>query len=91
MSAGTRSTAGASRRILEGIADGTYLYFTHSYAVAANDDVPPSCVATTSHGHAFASVVDHQRVFGVQFHPEKSGEAGQRLLQNFVDLCLPSA
>jgi len=45
------------------------------------------CVAATTYGMAFAAVVERGRVFGVQFHPEKSGEDGLRILRNFVALC----
>ena len=70
-------------RLLDGIADGTQAYFTHSYAA----DVTGEAVATTTHAAPFASVVETDRVFGVQFHPEKSGPSGVRMLRNFVALC----
>lgn len=70
-------------RVLDGIAAGTQAYFTHSYAAEVTDEA----VATTTHGVAFASVVETPRVFGVQFHPEKSGPAGIRILRNFVTSC----
>ena len=70
-------------RLLAGIADGTQAYFTHSYAA----DVTDETVATTTHAVPFASVVETGKVFGVQFHPEKSGESGVQLLRNFVALC----
>jgi glutamine amidotransferase len=44
-------------------------------------------VASTSYGSTFASVVESGRICGVQFHPEKSGEDGMRILRNFVTLC----
>jgi imidazole glycerol-phosphate synthase subunit HisH len=66
--------------ILTGIDDGTQVYFTHSYAAPVTSD----CVATTTHGRPFASVVQREHVAGVQFHPEKSGGAGVRILRNFV-------
>jgi glutamine amidotransferase len=70
-------------RLLAGVGGDAYAYFTHSYAAP----ITGACVASTTHGTPFASVVDRGRVFGVQFHPEKSGEAGMRILRNFVDLC----
>jgi glutamine amidotransferase len=71
--------AGPSR-ILEGVADQTYVYFTHSFAAP----VTPQCTASVTHGETFAAVVERGNVAGVQFHPEKSGRAGLRMLQNFV-------
>ena len=59
-------------RLLDGHRAGTQAYFTHSYAA----DITPEAVATTTHAAPFASVVETDRVFGVQFHPEKSGTAG---------------
>jgi glutamine amidotransferase len=74
-------------RLLAGIPDGTQAYFTHSYAA----DVTDEAVATTTHAAPFASVVESGQLFGVQFHPEKSGPSGVRMLKNFVALCSPSA
>jgi glutamine amidotransferase len=59
------------------------VYFTHSYAAP----VTRECVASTTHANAFSSAVERDNVFGVQFHPEKSGEAGLRILRNFLDVC----
>ena len=70
-------------RLLAGVESGTQAYFTHSYAA----DITPEAVAVTTHAAPFASVVETERVFGVQFHPEKSGTAGVRMLRNFVALC----
>ena len=70
-----------------GSVDGEYAYFVHSYYAAPDD--AGAVVATTDYGTAFASVVANERgnVFGTQFHPEKSGETGLRILRNFVDIC----
>ncbi len=75
--------------ILEGIPDGADLYFVHSYAVAPLDE--SLVVAETAHGGRFASVVARDRLLGVQFHPERSGRDGLRLLANFVGLAAPAA
>ncbi len=66
--------------LLDGIPDGTQVYFTHSYAAP----VTAACVAATTHGERFAAAVERDHVWGVQFHPEKSGRAGLKILENFV-------
>jgi len=67
---------------LEGIADGDYVYFVHSYFVAPKD---ASLVATTtSYGVTFASSIATDNLFACQFHPEKSQELGLRILANFA-------
>jgi imidazole glycerol-phosphate synthase subunit HisH len=68
-------------RLLAGIDSSAYFYFAHSYAVP---DSNGSTTATCFHGTSFAAVVEKQNICGVQFHPEKSGGAGSRLLQNFL-------
>jgi glutamine amidotransferase len=70
-------------RLLAGVADGTYVYFTHSYAAP----VTPEAVGTAVHGAPFAAAVERDHVMGVQFHPEKSSEAGLRMIRNFVAFC----
>ncbi|MEF8827732.1 MAG: imidazole glycerol phosphate synthase subunit HisH [Haloarcula sp.] len=73
--------------LVEGV-DGEHAYFVHSYYAVPDDE--NATVATTDYGSDFASVVanDAGNVFGTQFHPEKSGETGLRILQNYVDYCL---
>ena len=66
--------------ILQDIRDGDQVYFTHSFAAP----VTPDCVASTTYGVKFASVVERGQVAGVQFHPEKSGEVGLAILRNFL-------
>jgi glutamine amidotransferase len=69
-------------KLLAGIADATSVYFTHSYA----PPITRAAVATTEHGVRFASVVEQGCLYGVQFHPEKSGDAGLRILRSFVEI-----
>jgi imidazole glycerol phosphate synthase glutamine amidotransferase subunit len=68
--------------LLEGIAENAYFYFAHSYAAAVCD---PFTAAVCDHGFPFVAVIEHRHLMAVQFHPEKSGEAGARLLGNFVE------
>lgn len=68
-------------RLLDGIGADEYFYFAHSYAASADG---PATVATCKHGREFTAVLETERIFGVQFHPEKSGAAGAKLLDNFL-------
>jgi glutamine amidotransferase len=70
-----------------GSVDGEYAYFVHSYYASPQD--PDAVVATTDYGVEFPAIVanDAGNVMGTQFHPEKSGETGLRLLENFVAYC----
>ncbi|WP_254536582.1 imidazole glycerol phosphate synthase subunit HisH [Halomarina litorea] len=72
--------------LVEGV-DGQHAYFVHSYYAVPDDE--SATVATTDYGREFASIVANDRgnVFGTQFHPEKSGETGLRILRNFVEMC----
>jgi imidazole glycerol phosphate synthase glutamine amidotransferase subunit len=73
--------------VFAGIADGADLYFVHSYAgVLADGPDAGAALATTTHGGTFVSAVARGTLVGVQFHPERSGTDGLRLLGNFVDL-----
>jgi glutamine amidotransferase len=71
-----------SAAIVEDVADGSQVYFTHSYVAPVTSDT----VAVADHGEPFAAVVSHGQVAGVQFHPEKSGDVGLRILKNFAAL-----
>ena len=74
-------------RLLEGIGSVAYFYFAHSYAAFAADvDSGPFVTATCTHGAEFVSVLEKENIHAVQFHPEKSGEAGARVLANFLRL-----
>lgn len=68
---------------------GEYVYFVHSYAP---EGVPPeSRLALCTHGRDFPAIAGRGRVMGTQFHPERSGEAGLRLLSNFLEMAHGSA
>jgi glutamine amidotransferase len=69
-------------RLLRGLDSGAQVYFTHSYAAP----VTPDCVAATTHANRFASAVERDNIWGVQFHPEKSGDAGLQILRNFLEM-----
>jgi imidazole glycerol phosphate synthase glutamine amidotransferase subunit len=75
----------AGSRLLEGIDSEAYFYFAHSYGVPYSGDVAAmETRATCSYGGAFVAVAEKESVFAVQFHPEKSADAGQRVLENFL-------
>ncbi len=65
-----------------GLHEGEHVYFTHSYRAP----VVPETTATCNYGSDFSAVVERGNIMGVQFHPEKSGPAGLRLLSNFLEL-----
>jgi glutamine amidotransferase len=69
--------------LLEGVADGSYAYFVHSYYVAPAD--PEIVLATTDYEIDYASIVGRDNVFGIQFHPEKSQAVGLKILRNFTE------
>jgi len=74
--------------LLEGLSD-RYVYFVHSYAP---EGVPEDlCLARCTHGRDFPAVAGRDRVMGTQFHPERSGPAGLRLLANFLQMSGESA
>jgi imidazole glycerol-phosphate synthase subunit HisH len=69
--------------LLHGLGPEPWVYFVHSYAAGDTDDV----VATCDYGGSVVAAVERDRLWATQFHPEKSGPAGLRLLANFVALC----
>ena len=72
-----------SARLLAGLQPGAQVYFTHSYAAPVTSDT----AAATNHCATFASVVERDNIFGVQFHPEKSSDPGLQMLRNFLRVC----
>ena len=69
-------------RLFEGVADGEYVYFVHGFYAEPGEDT----VATCSYATEFSAAVERDNFFAVQFHPEKSGEAGERILRNFLEV-----
>jgi glutamine amidotransferase len=71
--------------LFEGIPNGSYVYFVHSYYVDTAEDTLAAC----EYGRTFAAAVvnDAGNVMGTQFHPEKSGDIGLKMLRNFVRMC----
>ena len=69
-------------RLMIGLPRKSFVYFTHSYRVPVIEHT----VATCEYGGPFSAVIEQGRIFGVQFHPEKSGLAGKQLLKNFCEL-----
>jgi len=68
--------------LLAGVPDGAHVYFVHSYALALG----PETAATAEYGGPFSAVVQRGNLCGMQFHPERSGRTGARLLANFLAL-----
>ncbi len=69
-------------RLLQGVADGAFVYFTHSYRVPLLAATAAEC----EYGGGFSAAVEQENLFGVQFHPEKSGKVGLKILSNFCEL-----
>ncbi len=70
--------------LLEGIPDGSFFYFVHSYYVDAEN--PEDTIATTDYGIDYTSIAGRGTAFGIQFHPEKSQDLGLRILKNFAEM-----
>lgn len=75
----------SKNKLITDIKNDSYFYFIHSYKVLVEDNENSIC--TTNYGlNTFCSVVNSANIFGTQFHPEKSGKVGEKLIQNFLDL-----
>jgi glutamine amidotransferase len=68
--------------LLEGLGQGDYAYFVHSYALSTG----AATIASSHYGHPFSACVQRRNFYGAQFHPERSAKVGARLLQNFLGL-----
>jgi imidazole glycerol phosphate synthase glutamine amidotransferase subunit len=69
-------------QLFHGVADGSFVYFCHSYY----GPVTPEACAVTEYGQTFAAGIEKDKIWAVQFHPEKSGEVGLKVLSNFLSL-----
>jgi glutamine amidotransferase len=79
---GWNSVARIKSLLFDGIAENDYFYFVHSYFVETSQHA----IATTHYGVDYSSALQKDNFYAVQFHPEKSGKVGQRLLENFIRL-----
>lgn len=73
-----------SSTLFEGLPDDAEFYFVHSYSLDARS--PDLVLCESEYAHPFPAAIEHENLFGVQFHPEKSHRVGERLLENFVGL-----
>ena len=72
-------------KILDGVKDGSWVYFVHSYRAKPESDT--IVVADADYGIQVPAVVEEKTFFGTQFHPEKSGQVGAMMIQNFLNVC----
>ena len=79
---GWNSVARIKSLLFDGIAENDYFYFVHSYFVETSQHA----ISTTHYGVDYSSALQKDNFYAVQFHPEKSGKVGQRLLENFIRL-----
>lgn len=79
---GWNSIEGLRSPLFDGTADGSYVYYVHSYAPTVNGDT----IAATTYGETFSAAIARDNFYGTQFHPEKSASVGERILQNFLSL-----
>ncbi|MBK4765228.1 MAG: imidazole glycerol phosphate synthase subunit HisH [Pantoea sp. Brub] len=68
--------------LFNGITNGSYFYFVHSYAMSINDNTISQCY----YGELFTAAIQKDNFFGVQFHPERSSKVGKKLLKNFLEI-----
>ena len=69
-------------RLFKGLEGGSYVYFVHSYY----PELCPDTIATARHGVMFSAALKYENFYGTQFHPEKSGDVGERIIENFLKL-----
>ena len=69
-------------KLFKGLDGGSYVYFVHSYY----PELCPDTIATSTHGLMFSAALKYENFYGTQFHPEKSGDIGERIIENFLKL-----
>lgn len=69
-------------KLFKGLDGGSYVYFVHSYY----PELCPDTIATSQHGVMFSAALKYENFYGTQFHPEKSGDVGERIIENFLKL-----
>lgn len=69
-------------KLFKGLEGGSYVYFVHSFY----PELCPDTIATSRHGEMFSAALKYENFYGTQFHPEKSGEVGERIIENFLKL-----
>ena len=80
---GWNTIANLDSKLFKGINPGEYVYYVHSYYA----NLCPDTIATTRYGETmFSAALKYENFYGTQFHPEKSGDVGERILQNFLNL-----
>ena len=75
-----------SSKLFEGIIDGDYQYFVHSYAPEILTNTNVKTIAQTNYGEGFSAALNINNFYGTQFHPEKSGTKGELILKNFLNI-----
>lgn len=79
---GWNTLSGLKTGLFEGLTDGDFVYFVHSFAASVCDDT----IAVSDNGRRFSAAMRRGNFYGAQFHPEKSGDVGERILRNFMNL-----
>lgn len=79
---GWNRIANMETKLFKGLTGGDYVYFVHSYYAG----LCPDTIATTRHGQLFSAALKYENFYGTQFHPEKSGDGGEQILKNFLEL-----
>ena len=74
-----------SGKLLSGVQDGSWVYFVHSYRIVSQE--MEITMATAEYGTKFPVVIEKDNLFGTQFHPEKSGATGDKIIKNFIGVC----
>ena len=69
-------------KLFKGLERGSYVYFVHSFY----PELCPDTIATAKHGLMFSAALKYENFYGTQFHPEKSGDVGERIIENFLKL-----